>query len=371
MVKVANFSLIIIFLLSLSLTSSAFAFNDVDERLVLTYYYVWYGPNNPDHDWAGGDSIYKPLLGYYWSNDNKVIDRHVEWALESGIDGFILSWWGKYPLNNFEDETTKHVFKRVNILYPEFRLAIMVEQVTYDDGTNFYCWREWNHDFDDNLYTQALEETLVYVVQNYIQPYEDVYLKWNGKPVIILYAFLDPDHASDAEFYRSYFNDRIVNVFEQTGVKISLWSLNTVDAECFGVVATYLPELQAKDNPQCPMKGQNYTTIKGVKVSVVFPGYHKVESQDMIIERCNGKFYEEQWRRTLKFNPDIVFITSFNEWHESTSIEPAEEWGHLYLNLTKKFSEANYNQELENSIIMLGVTLITIFSIVAILKKLL
>jgi hypothetical protein len=50
-------------------------------------------------------------------------------------------------------------------------------------------------------------------------------------------------------------------------------------------------------------------------------------------------------RRVLQKNPpcvsgqcDLVFVSSFNEWHESTSLEPSIEWGDLYLNLTRDLS---------------------------------
>mgnify|MGYP000306506303 CR=1 FL=1 len=244
----------------------------------------------------------------------------------------------------------------------------MIERITYDDGTNFYEWKEFNHDFDNQTYTNALDETLIYVVQNFIQPYEDVYLKWEGKPVIVLYAFLDQDHLYDETFYLHYFNERIKYVYEQTGIKISLWSLNTLDAYCFDVVAMYLPKLQAEDNPQSPMRTQNYETVKGVKVSSIFAGYHKVNSDLPIIERENGEFYRKQWENALSFNPDIIFIVSFNEWHESTSIEPSEEWKYMYLEITANPPKPN-SDNLGENLTTLFVSLIVVFSLLAIVRR--
>ena len=37
--------------------------------------------------------------------------------------------------------------------------------------------------------------------------------------------------------------------------------------------------------------------------------------------------------------PEIVVITSFNEFHENTHIEPSQEFGSAYLELTRKFSD--------------------------------
>jgi len=39
--------------------------------------------------------------------------------------------------------------------------------------------------------------------------------------------------------------------------------------------------------------------------------------------REHGKYYETQWIAALAAKPDIVSITSYNEWHEGTQIEAA------------------------------------------------
>lgn len=37
----------------------------------------------------------------------------------------------------------------------------------------------------------------------------------------------------------------------------------------------------------------------------------------------NGAYYSEAWQSALNARVDIVGVTSFNEWHEGTQIEPA------------------------------------------------
>lgn len=41
--------------------------------------------------------------------------------------------------------------------------------------------------------------------------------------------------------------------------------------------------------------------------------------------RLDGKYYRESFMSALNLKPEIVSITSFNEWHEGTQIEPAIE----------------------------------------------
>lgn len=40
-------------------------------------------------------------------------------------------------------------------------------------------------------------------------------------------------------------------------------------------------------------------------------------------ERKNGKYYTIAWKTALQTSPSLISITSFNEWHEGTQIEPA------------------------------------------------
>jgi glycoprotein endo-alpha-1,2-mannosidase len=77
-------------------------------RLVLAFYYPWYGtPEGKGGDgrmlhWGQADptrhdiaaSTDYPELGPYDSYESKVIDQHCRWAAQTGIDGFIVSWWG-------------------------------------------------------------------------------------------------------------------------------------------------------------------------------------------------------------------------------------------------------------------------------------
>jgi len=41
--------------------------------------------------------------------------------------------------------------------------------------------------------------------------------------------------------------------------------------------------------------------------------------------RADGEYYSKYWDEAIKLKPKIISITSFNEWHEGTQIEPATE----------------------------------------------
>ena len=75
--------------------------------------------------------------------------------------------------------------------------------------------------------------------------------------------------------------------------------------------------------------------------------------------RKNGKYYRVAWTTALQSRPHMISITSFNEWHEGTQIEPAIPKSHssynyrdyqpnqpdFYLRLTRQFV-ASFNTSL-------------------------
>ena len=65
--------------------------------------------HNPDNITDGRRDIAAtdyPLLDVYDSNNETVIDQHVKWAKDAGIDCFVISWWG---INDFTDNASKHI----------------------------------------------------------------------------------------------------------------------------------------------------------------------------------------------------------------------------------------------------------------------
>ncbi len=57
-----------------------------------------------------------------------------------------------------------------------------------------------------------------------------------------------------------------------------------------------------------------------------------------ITDRFNGETYRIMWENAITADPDWVIITSWNEWHEGSEIEPSAELGDQYLRITKRFA---------------------------------
>ena len=57
----------------------------------------------------------------------------------------------------------------------------------------------------------------------------------------------------------------------------------------------------------------------------VGPGYdaRRATGDPRVRSRRNGATYDSMWRGAVRARADLVTITSYNEWHEGTQIEPA------------------------------------------------
>jgi hypothetical protein len=64
----------------------------------------------------------------------------------------------------------------------------------------------------------------------------------------------------------------------------------------------------------------------------VGPGYdaRHATTDARVQPRHDGRRYDAMWSAAVRGNADVVTITSYNEWHEGTQIEPARRAGPRY-----------------------------------------
>jgi len=73
-------------------------------------------------------------------------------------------------------------------------------------------------------------------------------------------------------------------------------------------------------------------------LATVVPGFNNtaVQVNGTVIDRRDGTYYSLYWSIAKACSPDGYAITSFNEWHEGTEIEPSIEYGNQYIYLTRR-----------------------------------
>jgi hypothetical protein len=72
----------------------------------------------------------------------------------------------------------------------------------------------------------------------------------------------------------------------------------------------------------------------------VTPGYddRRIRVPGTRVPRDGGATYDATWQAALAIRPPWVLITSWNEWHEGTEIEESLEHGRLYLDVTRTWT---------------------------------
>ena len=70
--------------------------------------------------------------------------------------------------------------------------------------------------------------------------------------------------------------------------------------------------------------------------ATVTPGFEEgfQGASDLVVDRADGDTYRSFWRVARASEPQWILITSFNEWHEGSEIEPSAEFYTFYLELT-------------------------------------
>jgi hypothetical protein len=257
------------------------------------FYYVWYTGELGKGHWNGSSGwtvMDTPLLGFYNSSDPKVIKQHLEWFKELGIDFLIISWWGPH---SFEDDATKAIFSMVKQYDYPIQIAIMVEAYN------------WSGMYDFNAIYDYINDT-------YVAPYESIYMKLNGMPLVCFWndnINMTATQASrDAIHNAIGFSARIVG---QTPSYVDwyAWRPCSTSQDSIGYPNIF---------PELSMDG--FTCIEPRYDDSHIGGTHTFDGN------YSDGMYDQQWRTVQEYenqgNLSIVAIYSWNEYHERSQIEP-------------------------------------------------
>jgi serine/threonine protein kinase len=282
------------------------------------FYYPWYGSADIEGDWYHWQdestesfsdilSDYYPILEPYSSMHLDVIAQHFAWLRQAGVGFIVSSWWGE---NSHEDKAVPLLLEmgeRYGIKvafhlepYEGFTPEQLVHNVrylyeTYGDHPAFYRTTEskfWIQDDRPKGLFFLREPTIPFGEEDYVD-----YEYWLGAideihnmpdGGIVIAETLDAGWLYFSQFDGIY-NYALLEPNFDYAVRIPMYSW---------YVPGVIPGFSCR-RVGCP--------------------------DDLYLPRDNGETYNIQWQAALftSTRPDLVIISSFNQWHEGTQIEPA------------------------------------------------
>jgi hypothetical protein len=292
------------------------------DKTILSFYYPWFGtpwgPTGYWHQWIPSlpryGSAHTPYYGFYDSLDETTIRRHIQEAHEAGIDGLVVSWWGR---DSFEDRA--------------FKKILPIAEEAFFPVTIYY-------EAADNI--SQVADDIQYLVQQYGQ--SPSFLKEGDVPVIFIYGRVILKFGK--EEWESLFQSLDQKSIRCFLVADGLWNYYLGDDsleflfELFQGVHAYIP-ISLDETSIRDMNVVNSIRAKGrdmLFAATVVPGFDNTPTHDpgFMRERQDGAYYRQGWDAAMAGKPDWILVTTFNEWHEGTEIEPSIESGNQYLKLT-------------------------------------
>jgi hypothetical protein len=281
------------------------------ERLVLAFYYTWYGADLWDNG-RTSDVAAQP----YHSTDPAAITRHVDQARAAGIDAFVASWYG--PDGGANNQTQSNFLQLLDIAAARgFRAA-----VDFETRSPFFG--------DAGAVIGALRYAITTLGAH------SAYLRYGGKPVIFFWAnnrFTPDEWAGiraqadpnrEAIWIAEGVTTQWLSAFDGLHLYNVAWSAD------FAATAAKFARLTRE--------------LGKVWVATAMPGWDDTRvpgrGQPYAKDRAGGQFYRASFAGAAASNPDLLIITSFNEWMEGSQIEPSVSYGNVYLDLTRELAGA-------------------------------
>ena len=325
------------------------------EKLVGVFYFLWQGqhgssriidnsklvkkyPNavNSEEEWiaAGGGNQQEfhfwgePLLGYYSASDEWVFRKHVQMLTDAAVDFIVIDATNAFTYS----EPAK---KLINVWYEYLLQGFDVPQIAY--YTNSYSADTINRIYDE-IYNNA-------ELKAKYPRLEELWFHLDGKPLIIgnendgeikteakeyfrikQSQWPNSDKVDDGfpwmEFERSL---TYQSVFRKDGVKIMNVSVAQHSDTCtFSKTAWY----GANDRTRSWHNGENDSSENAI---------------------LYGHNFAEQWEFAIKMNPDIIFVTGFNEWVAQRQL-PEENYPIIFVDC----ADENTSRDVEPSAGILG-----------------
>ncbi|MEA3077834.1 MAG: hypothetical protein QOF60_2742 [Actinomycetota bacterium] len=263
------------------------------------FYYPWYGNLDVDGTWHHWDNAghrppadiaanFYPTRGPYSSASRPIVDAQMADIAAAGIDTVITSWWGR---GSFEDRALPNVVAAARAR--GLRVAIHVEP--YEGRT-----------------PSTVESDVAYLSSQLGITEYWVYLSDGVAPeawVPLTSRFADFTFWAHGHSP----SNGVRGVFQAFAARAGFDGVYTYDPVSYAFSTDF-------------RRFCREARVRGLRCSPsVSPGYDGTRGvpDPTVRDRRAGDRYDESWVGAFGAGADVVSITSYNEWHEGTQIEPS------------------------------------------------
>lgn len=340
-------------------------------RHFLFEYYPWYSPA-PWRHWDGAgrtppeeiSASSLPLLGAYDSRSTRILEQHARWIVESGVGAINLSWWGR---GSYEDGST-HVVMDVMRSFG-IKVAFHLEPYSSQRGAGYaddvlYLLREYGERrrWDALLLMENADGSASPVFKTFVTLLTPTVTDCRGitRPVDVYV----PDDVWRREVARV--RREVAGDFERILLVNDSLDAERTQATGFDASAIGNPYIRPEEWPALTdpfdRRGIPFSFAVNAGFDAVEPRptptdpcYRPLDFEPMPGVQWNSTRSREQYHRlsaarirdsflqTLQHQTDprsanwqqgtfLVYVNSFNEWHEGTSFEPMKS----YLDMTER-----------------------------------
>lgn len=321
---------------------------------IFAHYYGWY-----DEDKWNLPYTNNPILGEYKTTDKLTIQSHISWAKRAGLGGFSISWHGK---DSITDKTLREAFIPQLDSEDEFYFFAFVETpdilgISQGKVIDFNALSNPTMTYGDKFIEQ-----INYLANSYF--HHPKYYRIGQKPVVFIYLVRDMiNYEKYFEILTAQLKDRGIELYMIADViawqnpndgisvpegKILNWNFLGAYFSAITGYNMFHPKISQKDflnkiKEQWRLFKNKANEFKLDFLPFIFPGYddRKLRGANREIIARSSEFYKEFWKMLhdnfIESKTPLVLLTSFNEWHEGTEIEPSAQYGFDYLDLTNSF----------------------------------
>lgn len=306
--------------------------NEIGDLTVGVYYYPWYGGTN----FHGRQYLREhlvpvqlPELGEYRDRDAAVIAQHLAWSEYAGINLWVSSWWGP---GKMEDVTLQDYI----LEHPD--LGNMKIALFYETSGRM-------PDFTD---VSNVASDIAYMAENYFN--HPNYFKIEGRPVLFIYltrvlsskGVLEETmnimrSAANSSGYDIYIvGDQVFGQPPSSADQLALLDAAT-NYDVYGSSGARLYATQKKVDDY--YQAQEGWRAKAHSVGTAFipataPGFndtgvrdgHTPLSRKLTANDAFGSLFQAMVDKAVTLvdeeSDNLFMVTSWNEWHEDTQIEP-------------------------------------------------